>query len=322
MSTPTTATATLPPHYRHPHQHSHYPPYSHLQGGSSYRAALPSPSTANPILPTSTSTATAASTASSRHVPASSYSTNGNSSTAAHAGSQQSYRDPTTNGAAVPVTSTARATQNYTRTDSASTPRSDANHHNMPVSTTTTQSHSGGQARKRRRSKEPDWNSFYKNGLPKEIIVIDDTPDPDDDDKDVASYSTRTYTNGTVNGSDAGPQHVAKKRKKDDGYPNARTTNGSQIATPNSGSTSTDRTTSAHITTAATSLGSLSSNGQYDYEIQQTGQKRKRTRQYLAQEAKRREVEVLGDAYVSYRPPQKPVKKSGEVAVRVVSEVS
>ncbi|KAM3521407.1 hypothetical protein NHJ13051_006251 [Beauveria bassiana] len=30
----------------------------------------------------------------------------------------------------------------------------------------------------RRRPREPDWNSFYKNGLPKEVIVIEDSPDP------------------------------------------------------------------------------------------------------------------------------------------------
>lgn len=176
------------------------------------------------------------------------------------------------------------------------------------------------QPRKRRRSKEPDWNDFYKNGLPKEIIVIDDTPEPDADGKEVSSnYSTRTYTNGTLNGSDAGNLHVAKKRRKEEPYANGRATNGSHIATPHSGSTSTDRTTSAHNTTAATSLGSLSSNGQYDYEVQKTGQKRKRTTRQQVQEAKRREVE-LGDAYLSYKPPQKPVKKSGEVHVRVVSD--
>ncbi|KAI1878327.1 hypothetical protein JX265_002697 [Neoarthrinium moseri] len=359
MSTPTTATATLPPHYRHPHQHSHYPPYSHLQGNGhagSYRAAaaaVPSAAPANPILPTpsisasnsnsnststSTSTATAAATAtvtatatqgastataSGRHAPVSTHASNAHLSTPANAGSQQSYRTSTTNGAhASSVTSTARSTQDYARTDSASTPRSDANQYNMPASAATAQNYQdNGPARKRRRSKGPDWDTFYKNGLPKEIIVIDDTPEPDGDAHEPSSnYSTRTYTNGTVNGSDTS-RHVAKKRRKDDVHQNGRpATNGSHIATPTSTSTSTDRTTSAHNTTAATSLGSLSSNGHYDYEVQSTGQKRKRTRQQIAQEAKRREVEVLGESYVTYRPPSKPVKKSGEVAVRIVTD--
>jgi dual-specificity kinase len=186
-----------------------------------------------------------------------------------------------------------------------------------PASVASTQS----LARKRRRSKGPDWTEFYKNGLPKEVIVIDDdTPAPSAD-----ANSTRTYTNGTVAGSDAGSQHVSKKRRKEDGYVNGgRVVNGSHIVTPNSGTSSTDRTTSAQHTTAptTTSVASLSSNGHFDHEVSsQSGQKRKRTtRQQLAQEAKRREVEVLGDAYVSYRPPQKPIKKSAEVAVRVVTD--
>lgn len=198
----------------------------------------------------------------------------------------------------------------------------------MPASTASLQNpaSAGGPARKRRRSREPDWNAFYKNGLPKEVIVIDDTPEPDADAdlKEAASnYSTGTYTNGTVNGSDAG-RPVNKKRRKDDVYQNGRrATNGSQMATPTSTSTSTDRTSSAqNTTTAATSLGSLSSNGHYDYEPPQTGQKRKRTRQQIAQEAKRREVEVLSERFATYKPPTKPVKKSGEVAVRVVNDVS
>lgn len=29
-----------------------------------------------------------------------------------------------------------------------------------------------------RSPRQPDWNSFYKNGLPKEVIVIEDSPDP------------------------------------------------------------------------------------------------------------------------------------------------
>ncbi|ETS79934.1 hypothetical protein PFICI_07463 [Pestalotiopsis fici W106-1] len=329
MSTPTTATATLPPQYRHPHQHSHYPPFLQNNGHSAaYRApAVPSAAPANPILPTSSASTVVSSTASTRSIPASSYTSASNYTTSAYAASQHPYRTPTANGAtAHSVTSASERTQDYARTDSASTTRSDANYYgNMPASASSTQSHlQQGDAplRKRRRSKEPDWDKFYQNGLPKEIIVIDDTPEPEADAKDVSSvHSSRTYTTGMTNGSDAS-RHAAKKRRKEDTYPhtNGRVVNGSHIATPTSTSTSTDRTTSAHNTTAPTSLASLSSNG-HEYEASLTGQKRKRTtRQQLAQEAKRREVEVLNDTYVSYRPPAKPVKKSGEVAVRVVND--
>ncbi|KAK7751773.1 serine threonine protein kinase CMGC group [Diatrype stigma] len=200
----------------------------------------------------------------------------------------------------------------------------------MGPSTTTTQTYADGQPRKRRRSRgEPDWNKFYKHGLPKEIIVIDDTPEPDQPHTVSTATSSRTYTNGTAHGnaSTAGSTstaHVTKKRRKEDvaqydSFYDGRSNASNHISL--SGSTSTDRTTSANNTTAATSLGSLSSNGHYDYDSQ-IGQKRKRTRQQLALEAKRREVDVLSGDTISYRPPQKPIKKAGEVTVRQVPERS
>lgn len=195
-----------------------------------------------------------------------------------------------------------------------STPHSEGHHNNM--------AYPDSQPRKRRRSKEPDWKQFYKNGLPKEIIVIDDTPEPDS--KPSESATSRTYTNDTANSMTNKPatRHVAKKRKKEDELHNeslydARL-NGSYVQSSNSGSASTDRTTSAYNTTAPTSL---SSNSQYDYEAPLTGQKRKRTRHQIAQDAKRREVEVLGDGFQEYQPPQKPIKKCGEVSVRPVNDV-
>ncbi|KAI1393619.1 kinase-like domain-containing protein [Hypoxylon trugodes] len=329
MSTPTTATATLLPHYRH-HHHSthHYPPYPNLQSSTStYRSVAGAASSTNPILPTSTSTASTA-TGSNRHHASSNHSSSSYTTNSSYATSQTLQNS--TNGVTASV-ATARPTQDSSRTNS--TPRLDANSVNgnnnnnnstMPPSTASsaTQAFSDGQPRKRRRSKEPDWKNFYKNGLPKEVIVIhDDTPEPD---SKYSATSSRTYVNG-VNDSNGRPAN--KRRRKDDGVRAEDTYDGSVNGstyqqTSDSGSTSTDRTTSAHNTTAATSLGSLSSNGQYDYESSHAGQKRKRTRQQIAQEAKRREVEVLGDAFVSYRPPQKPVKKSGDVTVRVVNDRS
>ncbi|KAI2785256.1 kinase-like domain-containing protein [Daldinia loculata] len=320
MSTPTTATATLPPHYRH-HHHSthHYPPYSNLQGGGSSYRSVAGATSANPILPTPASTASTA-TVSNRHHAASSSSSYTTSTSYATSQTIQ----PSTNGVTASV-ATARPTKDSSRTNS--TPRLDSNHANMPPSVASAasaaQSFPDSQPRKRRRSKEPDWKSFYKNGLPKEVIVIHDTPEPEEQKYSVATVS-RTYANGV--GNDATPRHTAKRRRKDDVIQNddlyEPSVNGSYQQTSTSGSTSTDRTTSAHNTTAATSLGSLSSNSQYDYESHNTGQKRKRTRQQIAQEAKRREVEVLGDAFVTYRPPQKPVKKAGDVTVRVVNDRS
>ncbi|OTB07957.1 hypothetical protein M426DRAFT_19510 [Hypoxylon sp. CI-4A] len=187
----------------------------------------------------------------------------------------------------------------------------------MPPSTaSTSQSYADGQPRKRRRSKEPDWETFYKNGLPKEVIVIHDTPEPE---QEYSTTSSKANGKGVANDYTTTTRPAIKRRRKDGESQEVRT-NVSYQQNSSGESASTDRTTSAHNTTAATSL--VSSNGQYDHDSSQVGQKRKRTRQQIAQEAKRREVEVLGDAFVSYRPPQKPVKKAGDVTVRVVNDRS
>ncbi|KAH9903528.1 protein kinase-like domain-containing protein [Xylariomycetidae sp. FL2044] len=360
MSTPTTATATVPPHYRHPHHHhhhhhhphhphhsqhhQHYPLYPHLStsttaaaGGSgastttaaasasssssTYRPATTT--TANPLLPTSTSTASTATGSNRRH-------SNNHQPQPYLAGQQQ------TNGVVASVASTRPLAHDPARTHSS--PRSDVNsnypnhdHPHHPQSemapaggnatvTAQAQTHIDPHPRKRRRSKGPDWNSFYKNGLPKEIIVIDDSPDPDQNPS--ASASSRTYTTVAVMGSatEPTPRHVTKKRRKDDVHrPNGAhdtRANGAQNYASNTGSTSADRTASAQHTTAPTSLGSLSSNGQYEYDAaSHTGQKRKRTRQQIAQE-------TLNGTYATYRPPQKPVKKAPEVKVRQVDDRS
>jgi dual-specificity kinase len=188
-------------------------------------------------------------------------------------------------------------------------------------------------SRKRQRSKElrePDWHKFYKNGLPKEVIVIDDSPTPELSASVVSNGQTsRTLAAGNN-------RHAAKKRKRDDvgstydpvyqlgSHSNDQTP---QYKDSPSGSTvSTDRTTSAIHTTAATSLGSHSSNGQNGYEATevQPGQKRKRTatRLQIANEAKRKELEVNGDAFTNYKPPPRPPIKAPDVPVKQVADVS
>jgi dual-specificity kinase len=178
--------------------------------------------------------------------------------------------------------------------------------------------------------REPDWHSFYKNGLPKEVIVIDDSPTPE--------LSASVVSNGPANYTGVGgnSRHAVKKRKRDDvgsAYdPVYQLGPDSNEQTPQykdsaSGSTiSTDRTTSAIHTTAATSLGSHSSNGQNGYETEdiQPGQKRKRTatRLQIANEAKRKELEVNGDAFSNYKPPPRPPIKAPEVHVKQIPDVS
>lgn len=201
---------------------------------------------------------------------------------------------------------------------------------------------SASQSKKRQRSREPDWNNFYKNGLPKEVIVIHDTPSPPRglpesaaELKEASSAMKQSTRSTAANSSTKQP---VKKRKRDDGAvaydaiypPNSNTPyqNGS-----NSASTiSTDRTTSAINTTAATSLGSQYSHnaegnrntGAFETDPQAGSNKRKRvaTRAHILNEAKRKEVELRGDAYSSYKAPPRPPIKCGDVEVPVKTDVS
>ncbi|KAI9789142.1 MAG: dual specificity protein kinase kns1 [Candelina submexicana] len=189
----------------------------------------------------------------------------------------------------------------------------------------------------RPRERQPNWNEFYKHGIPKEVIVIDD-----DDDEEVENGGTQAHqprpnhTTRTIVGNGS-LQHANKKRKtgvssaSDPVYqqqPSYSTTQTPHYTDSVSTSTnSSDRTTSALNTTAATSLGSHASGGS-NHDYQQplddgvVGQKRKRTRKAVADEAKRKEIEVQGDAYSSYHPPPKPPIKAKDVFVQVAQDNS
>lgn len=207
-----------------------------------------------------------------------------------------------------------------------------------PISSTMSVQHAAPmmQSKKRQRSKEPDWETFYKNGLPKEVIVIDDSPPPPTRIPDSAESpipmkrSNRPAATSTT-------KHAAKKRKRDDGelaydpiYPQ---TNSNTPHKNDSASTiSTDRTTSAIHTTAATSLGSQYSHnadnhrtaGTYEVDPQVGSNKRKRvaTRQHILNEAKRKEIETHGDAFSNYKAPPRPPIKCADVEVPVKQDVS
>ncbi|KAH6681997.1 kinase-like domain-containing protein [Halenospora varia] len=198
----------------------------------------------------------------------------------------------------------------------------------MPVSSVTTAKSNPKKRQRSREPRQPDWKDFYKNGLPEEVIVIDDSPPPGTS----ASVVSNIQPNQSVSAENG--RHQAKKRKRDDVaaydpvYGAAKSINQSPgYKNSASGSTiSTDRTTSAIHTTAATSLGSHSSNGKTGYEAPdvQLGQKRKRTatRLQLANEAKRKELETNGDAFDNYLPPPQPPIKAPDVQVKVVQDNS
>lgn len=316
MSTPTTATATLPPYRPHQphlaHHHSIYtPPIPSFRPANALVPSAPRllypPIVNSPVVSSAVVNSPACSVAGQK---------------ASHGMSvSSSLHSPTTLPPGV---------------------------HHIPYPTMPTQIQVASPAdqqhtRKRRRSREPDWNLFYKNGLPKEIIVIDDdTPEPGpsvvttSSSATLAAPTTLPNTYAHVQPTDAvndpSTHHQAKRRRRDDEpvyfdpvhhsqLTASQTTTPYQIASPSQSAGSSDRTASAINTTAPTSLGSLSSNSQYDYEVQ-PGQKRKRTtRQQIAIEARRREAGALVDALTCYKPPPHPPKKASDVSVKVITDV-
>ncbi|KAL8656697.1 MAG: hypothetical protein Q9226_002582 [Calogaya cf. arnoldii] len=177
-----------------------------------------------------------------------------------------------------------------------------------------------------REKRRPNWEEFYRHGIPDEVVYIDVTPDPPKAENRRPNHTTRTVARpiGT-------PEHAAKKRRTGQentydahnfSYSNGRP---NQPDDSGSGTISTDRTTSLN-TTAPTSLGSHASHGSSGNYIddQAIGQKRKRvTRGQVAADAQRKkEVEEVNDAYSSYVPPPKPPIKAKDVHVPAVRDVS
>ncbi|UKZ77403.1 hypothetical protein TrVFT333_005124 [Trichoderma virens FT-333] len=306
MSTPTTASSavSLLPHIRYLHHPSYSSNYS---SSSNYRTTT---TTANSLLPA---------TAVVDHQPA--------LQTPARPQSYYHHHPPAVNagysltdGVAQNSPSAPRPPHgHYSHQDASSsaTARFDDSYTSTMTSTTTASgvvpapgrpAAEDQPSRKRRRSREPDWNNFYRNGLPKEIIVIDDTPEPE-------ANTGRKITNGNTIVPDSAAataaQQAAKKRRRDDpplGYhvqylggshTGSHTNTPLPNATPAGSTLSSDRTNSALNTTAPTSL---SSNSQYD-DLAAPLKRKRTTRQQAANEAKRRDVDGLGGAYMAYKPP-------------------
>lgn len=316
MSTPTTATATLP-HYNPYSPHHYLAPYHQSYQDPSmvaYRVNNQTLSSSRPLA-----------------YPPSGYFASSTAGNASNGVNSPSYTAP-----------------RLLDDGSPSPPRTGMSGYSAmpPVRTSAHSSAQDGSqpSRKRRRSREPDWNDFYKNGLPKEIIVIDDSPEPEQA-RPVAREAPPvlpapiSVSSGSVVGRDATTagtaRHVAKKRKRDNEpahydpvyhntYVGSHTQTPHGHGTPTKSTISSDRTTSAVHTTAATSLDSLSSTASntQDYYSVHAGQKRKRTtRQQIATEAKRREAEA-SDALLTYQPPPHPHKKASDIPVKVIHDAS
>jgi dual-specificity kinase len=174
-----------------------------------------------------------------------------------------------------------------------------------------------------RNQKKPDWQEFYKNGIPKEIIVIDDdSPPPKPPPRTASRRGGKAAAAGSTQSM------AGRKRKVDQGYDTgyhdspAFSTHPARFGENSSdASLSTDRTTSLQ-TTAPTSLGSYGSSGASNsYEDVTIGQKRKRTQPQATTRAQTKR-KAQDDAFAVYVPPPKPPLKAPEVHVPVVHDVS
>ena len=164
--------------------------------------------------------------------------------------------------------------------------------------------------------KKADWHEFYKNGLPKEIIVIDDSS-PEAEDQPPMKRTTSQHENKrrrTDGAHNTMPNGHHKNVKKDQQYDE----------TNSSSTSSRERNTSALYSTAPTSLTSTSSAGHQLQRLDEAkvGQKRKRLSR-PAPEEESPELEIVGQnqAWTNYVPPPKPPIKAGDVYTPVVRDV-
>ncbi|KAK4231544.1 dual specificity protein kinase lkh1 [Podospora fimiseda] len=313
MSTPTTATAL--PHYNHPHHYYNNHHHSHQYPQPNPPSFRTAPA---PLLP-SRGLPVYASLPSPVSYPASSTTLSAS------------------DGVPFLTSETSRPLPQHSAELSS---RSESLYTAMPAGSQSSQAlpEPPRPTRKRRREGGPDWQKFYERGLPKEIIVIEDTPPP----SAATNGSSQNPTNGgpsqnptnghshVIRGPGADEDHPPPKRRRredqyDPVYHNIAPSNTQtplQYGSPSQSTVSTDRTNSALNTSAATSLGSNSTHGHNDNEAAVAGQKRKRTtRQQTANEARRREAQTE-DVFPDYQPPALPIQKAKEVRVQVLHDTA
>ena len=182
-----------------------------------------------------------------------------------------------------------------------------------------------------KRERDPNWDEFYRNGVPKEIIQIDSDSDDQAPPEAAKRPSPRNLMSSNVRGGgDQGiPQPVTKKRKTGGYEPERDQPHYSQPNSSASHTASTDRTTSLQ-NTAPTSLGSHTSHGSSrtmtapDPTTATIGQKRKRvvTRRSAADDLRKQKADEAADALAHYCPPPKPPIKAPEVHVAPLRDVN
>jgi len=176
-----------------------------------------------------------------------------------------------------------------------------------------------------KKERRADWNEFYKNGLPQEVIVIDDdSPQPQQrEQKENRQREPEQVPHAQV---PPNSRHTDKRRRVDETagynpiYRQAEPASAQTVYSHESLSTSVDardRTQSNTYSTAPTSLQSSvgSLRGPQDQE-DAARQKRKRSmREYEDSPDEMHEI-------FDYYPPPRPPIKANDVSVPVIREVS
>lgn len=228
------------------------------------------------------------------------------------------------------ITNSASRLNGYTTAASASTdlhrPASAASRHTNqlpPLRNTDSSSEMHASTRKK-----PDWNEFYRNGVPKEVIVIDDDDSPAPQAPAGASRFKKTVSNLLMpfKPFSLAASYVAPGLT----IPSSLQSLASYSATQtpyNENTASTDRTTAAYnSTTAPTSLEQQAANGayaaHYDDATAAVGQKRKRTRVAAEDTRATKRREVRASPYSDYQPPRKPPTKAKDVYVETIADRS
>ncbi len=142
-----------------------------------------------------------------------------------------------------------------------------------------------------RAPRQPDWNTFYKNGLPKEVIVIEDSPDP----------TTRHASGRPVLPASATENHLSSARKR-------KAHERSDVGSVGNGTT--------NGVTNGTNIGSSVSESNL-------GRKRRRVgdRQDGTQSSSQSATSVKKPKYDDYKPPRGPARRVMNANIRVVHDV-
>lgn len=138
-----------------------------------------------------------------------------------------------------------------------------------------------------REPRQPDWNTFYKNGLPKEVIVIEDSPDPT---ANHASSRPALPASATESGLSSARKRKIAERSEAGSVGNS-TTNGSNI----------------YSSQSEANLGRKRRRVEDDHHGSQTSS------QSLATTKRPK--------YDEYKPPRGPYRRTMNANIRVVHDV-